>query len=175
MLTTLALLATLAAPDSGPAPLSQEELREANLELDAIAVMANPPQRQIVLSAVLCDAQARARDIRATIEGGQLSRALVRAEQSAVRDEEGARRELGTQLPLICTEWSVSRLVTCLDASAPWWCATDQHLAATLLAAGNLIQSWHLSQAAEELLLRWKPAAIGGVVTKARLDGGAKP
>jgi hypothetical protein len=144
MLTTLAMLITLAAPDAGPAPLSQQELAEANLELDAIAVMAHAPQRQVILSAILCDAQARDRDIRLTIESGQLSRSLVRAEQSAIRDEAGARRELDAheQGPLTCTEWSVSRLVTCLDAAAPFWCATDRHLAAPLLAAENLMRSW---------------------------------
>jgi hypothetical protein len=161
MLTTLALLATLAAPDAGPAPLSQEELREAHLELDAIAVMANPPQRQIILSAILCDAQARARDIRLTIEGGQLSRSLVRAEQSAARDEAGARKELGKQQQLVCTEWSVSRLVTCLDAAAPFWCASDRYLAAPIRAAENLIQSW-----------RPRPAAQ--VAKTQTQDGGAK-
>jgi hypothetical protein len=164
MLTTIALLITLAAPDAGPAPISPEGLQEANLELDAIAVMAHAPQRQSILSAILCDAQARARDIRLTIESGQLSRSLVRAEQSAARDEAGARRELARNqdLQLTCTEWSVSRLVTCLDAAAPFWCATDQHLAAPLLAAENLMRSW-----------RSRPSAP--VANAQTQDGGAQP
>jgi hypothetical protein len=148
MLTTIALLATLVAtPDAGPAPISPEGLREANAELDAIAVIAvmeAPLQRQAILSAILCDAQERYRAVNAEFAGGRFSRALVLAEQAALRDEAGARWELDArgETPHACTEWSVSRLVTCLDAAAPFWCATDARLAAPLRAAEDLIKSW---------------------------------
>jgi hypothetical protein len=142
MLTTLILAALLLSAEPAPAI----DLTEANLELDAIAVMANPPQRQIVLSAILCDAQARARDIRETIEGGQLSRSLVRAEQSAVRDAERARQALGGVLALSCSEYATARLATCLDATAPFWCSTDVHLAPALLAAENLMRGWRMTR-----------------------------
>lgn len=149
MLTIIALLTTLAAPDAGPPPISPEALQEANLELDALAAMANPPQRQIILSAILCEAHDRYRDINLAFASGRFSRSLVLAGQAAARDAEQARLglEAHAALPLSCAEFSTARLVTCLDAAAPFWCLSDPHLAPTLRAAENLLQSWRTQPA----------------------------
>lgn len=109
------------------------------IEQAADELLACPDQQRLILSAVLCEAQARKAATEERLAAG-LTKPLARASVKASRDVEDAQTKLAVLAldPLACTYSDVALLVSCMDPAAPAWCSVDPHMAAMLAAAERI-------------------------------------
>ena len=147
VLTTLALLATLATPDAGHLTTadfleSAERLDhaatmagalEADFEAEtaADAVLSTPQGQALVLSTLLCEARQTQDDLADLLARGGERGYVSRQMRIAAAREQRARLGLSMGLvPLACDDAAVVTLLQCLSIYAPAECATDAQVRA---------------------------------------------
>ena len=165
MLTTLALLLTLATPDEPvrelPRPVATAthtttatrtdpaQARETAAALQAgmdaalatDAVLSTRAGQRLVLSALMCEALQRKADVGDQLEL-RLTADVLTADKRADRDIERARERLAVLAiqPLACDTWAVGRVVNCLSLLPSVACTEDDELAAQVAAATKLTE-----------------------------------
>lgn len=166
MIHTLLILSLLAAnPDGGIKPgiskqEAQEYAQEAVIELDAILLLDNTHQKQILLSAVRCESENRVQAIKKALylpkftpgrsEHGikkaltgedlkvALRLALSKAEQRVSRMQQ-AFIVYSDMAPISCSHADVSPIVDCLSPSSPYWCSKDPKMQAWIRASQMIV------------------------------------
>lgn len=142
MLTTLILLATLAADAGLTAEAAQAIAVAGAIDLEADTIVADPVARTVALSAAKCEAQARLKD--------SWDSMLIRKDKPARRAYERAQKH-AEQVELVagvmeielkaCSAWDVAPVVECLATIPASWCARDQHVQAMVEAADRLMET----------------------------------
>ena len=114
---------------------------EAGIDLEADQLLIEPSNRQLLLSAALCEAEQRLRDIGDPVMDN-LSPAHYAAYKSAQRDITNANIKLGVLdlETLSCTSLYVDQLAQCLSNIPPSWCDKNPHIQAKVRAAEKLNQ-----------------------------------
>ena len=135
--------ATPNAIGSPQTQLSRQEAQafadEGNIELETEQLLLDPSNRQVLLSAALCEATQRLADTGDPVMDN-LSPALYAAYKLAQRDILNAKIKLGVLNlePITCTYFDVSQLAQCLGNIPPPYCDKNPHIQAHVRAAEKL-------------------------------------
>ena len=137
---------TKPAPNAIAAPpqrVTQEEAQafvyQARIDLEAEELLVDPSNRQVLLSAALCEATQRRQDSGDPVMDN-LSPPLYASYKLAQRDITNAQIKLGVLglEPITCTYIEVDQLAQCLSNIPPSWCDKNSHIEAKVRAAEKL-------------------------------------
>ena len=114
---------------------------EMDAEAAVDAVLSDPAQQRVVVSAMLCEARGRQRDTEAALARG-LSKPLARAAIRAAQDVTAAETRLLVLgiVPMSCGHRDVERLVDCLSPAPETWCSLNTQIAVLVRAAEKLTE-----------------------------------
>jgi hypothetical protein len=116
MFAQLAVVLFLSNPDAGAMQEAQEMARQLWIETEADLMLGDPAKQQLVLSAMICEAEQRKHDTDRRMEAILPNKALVRASASAMSDITDFQTKLvflGKER-LACTYFDVAVLAVCL-------------------------------------------------------------
>ena len=129
--------------ETPPVQLSEKEIQDldnrVNIDLEADQILLDPSKRPVLLSAILCEASQRQRDIGDPMMDN-LSPDHYAAYKVAQHDITNAKVKLGVLdiEPLACTYIEVDQLAQCLSNIPPTWCYKNPHIQAQVKAAERL-------------------------------------
>jgi hypothetical protein len=152
------------APKPVPAVAPRESLEmshQARIEMEVELMMGDPAGQQIVLSAMLCDAEDRLRVANHGMDGALPSKVLVREASIAMGDMDDLQSALSFlgMDRLACTYYDVSILVDCLVPGEAGKVASKICSAPKIQAAVRLAD-----RLAGRLASRGAPAPIGSMI-----------
>ena len=116
MFAQMAMVLFLSNPDAGAGQEAQEISRQLGVEMEADPMLGDPAKQQIVLSAMICEAEQRKRDTDRRMEETLQNKALVRASAASMNDIADFQTKLiflGKER-LACTYFDVAVLADCL-------------------------------------------------------------
>ena len=116
MFAQMAMVLFLSNPDAGAGQEAQEISRQLGVEMEADLMLGDPAKQQIVLSAMICEAEQRKRDTDRRMEETLQNKALVRASAASMNDIADFQTKLiflGKER-LACTYFDVAVLADCL-------------------------------------------------------------
>ena len=116
MFFQLAAILFLGNPDAGARQEAQEISRQLQIEMEADLMLGDPVKQQLVLSAMICEAEQRKHDTDHRMEAILPNKALVRASASAMNDitDFQAKLVILGKERLACTYFDVAVLAACL-------------------------------------------------------------
>ena len=164
MFAQMAMVLFLSNPDAGAGQEAQEISRQLGVEMEADLMLGDPAKQQIVLSAMICEAEQRKRDTDRRMEETLQNKALVRASAASMNDIADFQTKLiflGKER-LACTYFDVAVLAACHRAGIP----VVPRGAGTGLSAGSMPhpQGILLSLAKLNRILHLDPLARVAVV-----------
>jgi hypothetical protein len=115
--------------------MSRQMEKEMDTQNEVDKVLANP---QVVLSAMLCEAEARKADTNQRMEIVLQDKALVAASAKAMSDIEDLKVRLIGLERFACTYYDVAVLLECLDPTTSSKMCSNPHIQASVQAAAQI-------------------------------------